>query len=318
MKKGKSTGRDQKKSKSLWSVRMRAGRAGGHISGAEGIFEEKDVAKILREYSGRAFAHSRGKPDALVLKAETLSADPLYITALPVSTMGTKTAGAEEVMKKAVGLLLSAGVSRKAAGCALRMLKAGGLKGAALLDAKEGRRLDPEAKKGVRASMLGITKKAEKQLIAGLKKAGINGRQSRVRDALIIASKVASASGVVAELCVSDDPDYTTGYVAGAELGYIRLPGIKEKGDRGGGRVFFVKEGFTNGRQIAGLCQYLGKTPVMVGKISAVKDIITPDGSERTNSRSRTKSKSKSKSPDRAKALGHSKPGGKKVVLKKD
>ncbi len=311
MKQSEKRGKDPKKS--LWSVRMRAGREGGHISGAEGIFEEKDVARTLREYSARAFAHSKGKPDALVLKAEMLPAAPVCIAALPVFTIRTKADSPEGVRKEAVRLLVSAGVSRRAASCALRILRAGGLKGAALLDAKEGRRLDPEAKRGVRASMLGITKKAERELLAGLKKAGMDGEktQSRVKDALIIASKVAAAQEVLAELCVSDDPDYTTGYVAGAGLGYIRLPGIKENGDRGGGRVFFIKTGLAKGSRLAGLVQYLGKTPVMVGKISTVKDIITPDGPERSKSGSEPESKK------RPKAMGHSKPGGKKIVLKK-
>ncbi len=274
---------------------MRAGKGGGHISGAEGIFDEKDVAKTLQEYYRRALAHSRGKPDALVLKAELLPAPPLSITALPVSTLATETKSPKEARQRAVELLISAGVSRRAASAALKILRTGGLKGAALLDAEEGIRLDAEEKKGVRASMLGITKKAEGELSAGLRRAGIGEVHSRVKDALIIASKVASAPGVLAELCISDDPDYTTGYVAGASLGYMRLPGIKKNGDRGGGRVFFIRSGLIKeGRQLDQLIEYLGGTPVMVGKISSVNDIITSHGprkSKTTGKQNRKKSK---------------------------
>ena len=272
----------------LWSVRMRAGKGGSHISGAEGLFEEKDVAKILREYAGRAFAHSRGKPDTLVLKAELLHTPPLHIASLPVFTPGAKNnkknenKNPEETRQRAVGLLISAGVSRRAGNAAMKILRAGGLKGAALLDSKDGARLDPEEKKGVRASMLGITKKAERELSALLGKAGVNAGHSRVKDALVIASKVALAPEVLAELCISDDPDYTTGYVAGASLGYVRLHGIKKNGDRGGGRVFFIKPGaLKERRQLARLIEYLGKTPVMVGKISSVDDIITSHGPQK-------------------------------------
>ncbi len=271
-----------------------------HISGAEGIFEEKDVAKAIGAYSRRAFAHSKGKPDALVLKAELLSAPPVAITSLPVFTVRTK--NPQEARQKSVELLISSGVSRRAAGAALKILRAGGLKGAALLDAKDGGRLDQEIKKGVRASMLGITKKAERELLAGLKHAGINEGHKRVKDALVIASKVAAAPEILAELCISDDPDYTTGYVAGARLGYIRLPGIKKTGGSEGGRVFFIKKGSVKeGRQLDRLIEYLGETPVVVGKISSVNDIITLHGPKSKGS----------------KTLDNLKPGGKKIIFKK-
>ena len=35
-----------------------------------------------------------------------------------------------------------------------------------------------------------------------------------MREALVLASKVQSAEGIVGELCWSDDPDDTIGYVA--------------------------------------------------------------------------------------------------------
>ena len=39
--------------------------------------------------------------------------------------------------------------------------------------------------------------------------------------------------GVVAELCWSDDPDYTTGYVAGKNIGYVRIkPIYKQSKDK--------------------------------------------------------------------------------------
>ena len=54
-----------------------------------------------------------------------------------------------------------------------------------------------------------------------------------------MASKVASAVGVVAELCWSDDPEYVSFYVASAKYGYKRIPVLKEYGNPIGGRVFF-------------------------------------------------------------------------------
>ncbi len=57
--------------------------------------------------------------------------------------------------------------------------------------------------------MLGITKRAEGELLASLEEMGINEdhKKKRVRDALVIASKVAACPQVLAEICISDDPD---------------------------------------------------------------------------------------------------------------
>ncbi|MFN3471616.1 MAG: 6-carboxyhexanoate--CoA ligase, partial [Aquificaceae bacterium] len=62
----------------------------------------------------------------------------------------------------------------------------------------------------------------------------------RLLDALALATKNIHC-GVIAELCWSDDPDYTTGYVAGKNIGYVRIKPMKEKGVPIGGRVYFVK-----------------------------------------------------------------------------
>jgi 6-carboxyhexanoate--CoA ligase len=45
----------------------------------------------------------------------------------------------------------------------------------------------------------------------------------------------------LAELCWSDDPDYTTGYVASKNLGYVRIKPLKEPNNPLGGRVYFVE-----------------------------------------------------------------------------
>ena len=47
-----------------------------------------------------------------------------------------------------------------------------------------------------------------------------------MREALVLASKVQSAEGIVGELCWSDDPDYTVGYVACNGI-YHRIPNMK-------------------------------------------------------------------------------------------
>ena len=64
------------------------------------------------------------------------------------------------------------------------------------------------------------------------------GENEHMREALVLASKVQSAEGIVGELCWSDDPDYTVGYVACSGV-YHRIPNMKKLGSNIGGRVFF-------------------------------------------------------------------------------
>ena len=279
-----------KEMKRLYSVRMRAERGRAHISGAEGIFEENDIGRTVLAYVGRALRHSKGAPDTLKLKVELIRRPPAFISALPVFTL--KTRGPADARKKAAGLLARAGVSGRAVKKAFGILSTGGMRGAALIDSEGGGRLEPDKTRGVRASMLGISKGAMRRLTAALSQKNLD--HPRVKDALVLASKVAAGPGIAAELCISDDPDYTTGYVAIPSLGYIRLPHIKKRGGLEGGRVFFM----TKAVAAAHLIRYLEETPVMVGKISEIGDIITLHGLEAPHN--------------------HHKPGGKKILHKKD
>jgi len=84
----------------------------------------------------------------------------------------------------------------------------------------------------------------------------------------VLASKVASVKGTIAELCWSDDPFYTTGYVASKKLGYVRIPHLKKEGDYHGGRVFFVD--FVNTVEINDYIEEIEKTPVLVTKFDGL------------------------------------------------
>jgi 6-carboxyhexanoate--CoA ligase len=70
---------------------------------------------------------------------------------------------------------------------------------------------------------------------------------------------------VLAELCISDDPNYTTGYVASRRFGYVRIPCIKRKGSPCGGRVFFIQEE----ADVKKIVEYLERTPVVMGSETA-------------------------------------------------
>ena len=168
-------------------------------------------------------------------------------------------------------ILFSLGISKKAVDAAFTAIRNGGMRGATIITAQKGIRLEPDRKRGVRASRLGITKTAARSLSLRLSRRDIN--TDVVKEALILASKVMAHRNIVAELCVSDDPGYTTGYVASKKYGYVRIPHIKKRGSRHGGRSFFITETADAGD----LIHYLEETPVMVVNASDCKGVLSID-----------------------------------------
>ncbi|HYA12403.1 MAG TPA: 6-carboxyhexanoate--CoA ligase [Thermodesulfovibrionales bacterium] len=264
--------------KNLWSIRMRASKKlvtshsslvspkEVHISGAEGLYRKSDIPEIIEQYIERAFKHPRGKADKIIITIEDIKGKPETICALPVATIKNITPrGGREL---AIHMLQSLGISKKAIERAFESVRKIGMRGAAIITAENGKRLEPDRKRGIRVSRFGITKLAFKTLSSKLSKYGIN--TETVQEALILASKVSSCRHVIAEICVSDDPNYTTGYVASKKFGYVRIPHIKNKGSKNGGRAFFVKEGI----DVGDIIEYLEKRPVIIGKVSFCEGVI--------------------------------------------
>ncbi len=240
-----------------------------HISGAEGLYETSEILGIVKKYIQRALEHPRGKADRIVITIESIQRSPKRISSLPVSTVTCNTpVEGRKIIKK---LLHSIGVSNKAVNTALSILRKGAMRGAAIITAESGLRLEPDRERGVRASMLGISKSALKRLGAGLSRCGIN--TEIVREAVILASKVAASREVIAELCMSDDPDYTTGYVASQRFGYVRVPNIKSAANRSGGRAFFIREA----ADVEKIIDYLERTPVIIDSISPCRGVTGID-----------------------------------------
>lgn len=231
-----------------------------HISGAEGICSRGEIQQIVQEYVDRALTHPRGKPDSIVITIEELKKPLKSISALPVVTVKC---GSSSRAQSIIGKLLTeSSVSMKAITSALSILQnKETMRGACLMLASSGRRVEPDMQRGIRASRFGVTGSAEKMLSSQLARQGIN--TQTVREALALASKVASCRDIVAEVCISDDPDYTTGYVASEHLGYVRIPHIKKKRGQRGGRIFFLKEN----ADILNVISYLEKTPIIIEDI---------------------------------------------------
>jgi 6-carboxyhexanoate--CoA ligase len=216
----------------LYSVRMRASDGGAHVSGAETLTGDPDAA--AGEMVARALDHPRGDPDEVTVTVEPLDCDPVRTPALPVVTV--EAAGVDAARATVARLLRAAGVDDRALAAGRAVLEGDtAARGAALLDADDGARLDPDPERGVRATRMGAT--ADADLDAAVARARL--ADTRVRDALVLATKVEAAPGVLAEVCRSDNPDYDAGYCVAGGV-YYRFPRLSEASDDRGGRAVFL------------------------------------------------------------------------------
>ena len=199
-----------------YSIKMRASnKEAGHISGAEKIILEEELERYCCRLLSRAMRHSRGNPDFINLKIEAVREEEiLHLPALTVTTK--ETSDAEEGKRVILDCLQKIGLKRGEE--ILDFWKHSfSMRGAMLLDADTLVRLEPDRERGIRATYMDM-------------ETADSARQS-----------VVNHPNIVAELCISDDPDYVTGYIASRELGYVRITTLKEMGSPEGGRIFLFR-----------------------------------------------------------------------------
>ncbi len=216
--------------KKLFSLKMRASHQGNHISGAERIILESDVQSFAVTMLERALRHSKGKPDFINLKLESVERTQIqYFDALPVSTWEASTP--EDGLKIMCDQLrlLDASEPEK---IIRELIEMPPMRGAALLNIDTFERMEPDKTRGVRVTYM------DDEL--GAAKSRSNSK-CHYAEAIVLASKVANAPHIVAELCISDDPDYVTGYFASKKNGYVRITCLKEPGCPRGGRIFLFR-----------------------------------------------------------------------------
>jgi 6-carboxyhexanoate--CoA ligase len=235
-------------------------KGGKHISGAERMVSREELTATATMMLERALSHSRGEPDFINLTVETIPSEAiLEATCLPIKSVNVADVKAGRAV--AQGVLIQAGVAPDAAAAGIETLAslANSLHGAMLVDAETGIRLDDSNERGIRVSRMDVND--EQGYLHWLNSQGYN--NVHIQEAVVLASKVMSAPGVVAELCWSDDPEYTAGYVA-TPVSYTRFTHLKPYGSDIGGRVFFLR-GNTDLEQ---LTEYLRHQPVLI-KIQA-------------------------------------------------
>ena len=260
-----------------YSLKMRASQQVGegeqkheqHISGAERIVGRNSVEAVCSAMVRRAMTHSKGDPDFINVKIEKVcECDIQILKALPVTRIDVDTW--QEGLEKAFGLVSKAvmdvhkegslsvpkGTSDFAANLPELLRATFPMRGAMLYDIATGARLEPDHERGVRATYMDALHSSE-----------VDGCKNHFNEAIVLATKVANAPGMVAEFCVSDDPNYVTGYVASKELGYVRIMKMKEMGDENGGRIFL----FDSRKAKAEECiEYLQKKKVLVDVSSSL------------------------------------------------
>jgi 6-carboxyhexanoate--CoA ligase len=256
--------------KTLYSIRMHALLAGNHLSGAERLAVEEDLEFLAGCFVRRSLDHPKGKADSIHLTVEALEPAAVRTGCLPdLSTVVVK--DYRQGREAACRLLVEAGVSAKAASAAMAALKQGAapggrsMRGAMLVDAASGVRLEPDRARGVRASRMDLDPQTERKLRKGLAFLGLD--NIHVREALVLAAKVLATPGIIAELCWSDDPDYTAGYVATPAKGYVRFPHLKPYGETRGGRAFFVR---SEGLELDAVIYHLERSILLIDQIGVL------------------------------------------------
>jgi 6-carboxyhexanoate--CoA ligase len=227
-----------------YNIKMRAEKNLRHISGAERIVSYDAIQEAVMHLSQRALQHINGAPDDISITVRKITDAVSIIPALPVSEPESHSpADARSILQwelKRLELhhqhILDVFYSLQ------------NMRGAALLHIRSLERMEPDQQRGIRATCMDYL-------------GNQCGAKNHMKEALCLASKVATCPFIMAELCMSDDQDYTTGYFASKSRGYMRLANIKEKGDPRGGRLFLFNGLEANVQECI---RYLEEIPILV------------------------------------------------------
>jgi len=249
-----------------YSVRMHADRDGEHLSGAERLVTADKVEVVVVEMLQRASDHD---PASLQISIDEVESACIIRGSMP-NLVEVPVNDFHAGRDRAFQALLACGIAAEVAMSAIETIaggagpNGGNMRGAMLVDAQKGERLEPVSVRGVRATRMDVEPGLEDTLTRNLIRQDLI--HHRTREALILAAKVLAAPGIIAELCWSDDPNYTAGYVCAPGFGYLRIPHMKKAGDPHGGRAFFFMPGF----KLADTITFLEETPFLIDKLGLI------------------------------------------------
>mgnify|MGYP001756765931 FL=1 len=231
------------------SIKMRASLEGRHISGAERIVEPHLVPSVSSELATRALRHEKGVPDSINIATRAVApGNIIYVNALNVGTRACENPEFAQTAMMAV-LAKDNHVSESAARRGIGLLyRTRDMRGASIVCAETGERLDTHGQRGVRVGTFDWVNSPCAE------------SKNHRADAVALASKALAAPGIVAEVCIADDLSYTTGYVA-VEGSYTALRNVKAEGGKQGGRVLFYSGALS---ALPETEQWLREKPVLV------------------------------------------------------
>lgn len=234
---------------SIYSIKMRASKNNKHVSGAERIILQNDITKNISALVDRALHHSLGRADFINIKLEEIHPEELeYLDVLPVSTRATENIDASYKVMREILNELNLDVDTDELINLLRNSRP--MRGAILYDIATKKSLAPNPERGIRVTYMDAECPSY-----------IDNKKNHFREAIVLATKVLHAPGIISELCMSDDPEYVTGYISSLKHGYVRLTPLKELGNKHGGRVFIFDSRKAN---IEDTITYLEKQKVLV------------------------------------------------------
>jgi|SRR5699024_2641756 len=240
----------------LYNIRMRSAKNDDHISGAERITTFKNIQKHVAQMIDRSFNHTRGKANFVSLKIEKI--EETIDTIAPISNIREiENNSTKKTLKTIINVLSPLRLDVKVIQSMYQIIiNDKPISGAMIVDFYSGKRIDNK-EKGIRVSRFDWNEETKRAFI----KQYPDCHSDRKLEAIALASKV-QQSQVIAEVCCSDDPHYTTGYIALNDT-YIRIPNMKEMNSLNGGRIFLVDSRHVN---VSELINYLERKPVLIGE----------------------------------------------------
>lgn len=254
----------------LYSIKMRSSKTNKHISGAENIVNEERVEESVTLLVKRSINHAKGKADSINIKIEKIEANEIqFINPLPVTTVKVK--DDKEGIECAEVILNKLGINKSKSSKIIELIKnVRNMRGAIILDINSFERIEPDKERGIRATYMDFEGSKLDYMSKDTK------YNAHFIEALALASKVSSSPNIIGEICYSDDPNYTAGYVASKKYGYIRFPHLKKLGDERGGRIFLYDPCIDRNFSLLETIDYIENTKVLVKNDIKFNENITP------------------------------------------
>lgn len=237
----------------LYSIKMRASKDGVHVSGGERIADRSKIKQILDELIDRPVEF-----DFMNIKVQKLENVNYVKKSLDIYNYTFQDyVQANEFAARLI--TEETGLSREIVERYIRLIHSGAsddgnvMRGAMLVDT-DGERRELDRNRGVRTTNVDFLDR-EYITTQVLEK----GFTARTVDALAVATKNINHKDILAEYCISDDPNYLFGYVAIKDM-YIRIFPLKQEGNPKGGRIYFIKKD----ANIHDLYRYLEEESILI------------------------------------------------------